>query len=95
MQTLRFRIVHVFAVVGFVAIVASLATLNGRGQSPAGQPEPQKPKTASHVKPTVLAVDPPSAKGATAVVAPFGVERTAGCAAVIHCTREPVGNQRA
>ena len=71
MQTLRFRIVHVFAVVGFVAIVVSLATLNGRGQSPSGPAEPQKSKTTSHVKPTVLAADPPSARASTAPVAPF------------------------
>ncbi|MFY9618721.1 MAG: D-alanyl-D-alanine carboxypeptidase family protein [Pyrinomonadaceae bacterium] len=71
MQTLRFRIVHVFAVIGVVAIIASIATLSGRGQSPAAKADPQKPKTGSHVKPTVLAADPPSSKASTVVVAPF------------------------
>ena len=71
MQTLGFRIVHVFAVVSFVAIVVSLATFSGRGQSPASTAETQKPKTASHVKPTVLAADAPSAKANTVGVSPF------------------------
>ncbi|HKR58923.1 MAG TPA: D-alanyl-D-alanine carboxypeptidase family protein [Pyrinomonadaceae bacterium] len=71
MHTLKFRIVQVFAVIGFVAIATSLATLSGRGQSPASKLEPQKSKTASHIKPTVLAADPPSAKARTVGVSPF------------------------
>jgi hypothetical protein len=71
MQTLRFRIVHVFAVVGFVAIVASLATLSGRSQSPAAKTEQQNPKTESLVKPTVLTTERRAANAGSVTIAPF------------------------
>jgi len=71
MQTLRFRIVHVFAVIGVVSIIAPLATLSGRGQSPAGKTEQQSPKTESLVKPTMLTSERPAAKPGTVTIAPF------------------------
>ncbi len=71
MQTLRFRIVHVFAVIGVVAIIASLATLSGRGQSPAGKTEQQNPKTESLVKPTVLITERTAANPSAVTIAPF------------------------
>ena len=70
MQTLRFRIVHVFTVLGVVAIIASLATLSGRGQSPAAKVEQQNPKTESKVKPTVLTTER-SATNTSVNIAPF------------------------
>lgn len=71
MQTLRFRIVHVFAVIGVVAIIASHATLSGRGQSPAGKTEQQNPKTESLVKPTVLTTERHAANAGSVTIAPF------------------------
>lgn len=71
MQTRRFRIVQVFAVVGFVAIVASLATLSGRGQSPAAKTEQQSPKIESLVKPTVLTTERSAANASAVTIAPF------------------------
>ena len=74
MQTLRFRIVHIFAVLGVVAIIASLATLSGRGQSPAGKTEQQNPKTESLVKPTALHTERPAANPSAVTIAPFAEE---------------------
>src|SRR5687768_16905307 len=71
MQTLRFSIVHVFAVIGVVAIIAPLATLSGRGQSPAGKTEQQNPKTESLVKPTVLHSERTGATAGAVTIAPF------------------------
>jgi D-alanyl-D-alanine carboxypeptidase len=71
MQTLRFRIVQVFAVIGVVGILASLATLSGRGQSPAAKTEQQNPKTESLVKPTVLTTERPAASASAVTIAPF------------------------
>ncbi|HEY5838710.1 MAG TPA: hypothetical protein VIT19_06715, partial [Pyrinomonadaceae bacterium] len=71
MQTLRFRIVHVFAVIGVVAIIAPLATLSGRGQSPAGKSEQQNPKAESLVKPTALITERPAANANSVNIAPF------------------------
>lgn len=71
MQTLRLRILQVFAVFGAVAIVASLATLSGRGQSPAGKTEQQNPKTESLVKPTVLTTERSAANPSAVSIAPF------------------------
>ncbi|MGZ5437310.1 MAG: D-alanyl-D-alanine carboxypeptidase family protein [Pyrinomonadaceae bacterium] len=76
MQTLRFRIVQVFAVVGFVAIVASLATLSGRGQSPAAKTEQQSPKIESLVKPTVLTTERSAASASAVTIAPFASAAT-------------------
>jgi D-alanyl-D-alanine carboxypeptidase len=71
MQTSGLRIVQVFAVLGAVAIVASLATLSGRGQSPAAKTEQQNPKTESLVKPTVLTSERPAANPSAITIAPF------------------------
>jgi uncharacterized protein YcbK (DUF882 family) len=71
MQTLRLRILQVFAVFGAVAIVASLATLSGRGQSPAAKTEQQNPKTESLVKPTVLTTERHAANAGSVPIAPF------------------------
>lgn len=71
MQTVRFRIVHVFAVIGVVAIIAPLATLSGRGQSPAGKTEQQNPKIESLVKPTMLTSERPAANPSAVTIAPF------------------------
>ena len=71
MQTLRFRIVHVFAVIGVVAIIASLATLSGRGQSPDAKTEQQNPKIESLVKPTMLTSERPAANPSAVTIAPF------------------------
>lgn len=71
MQTLRLRIAHVFAVIGVVAIIASLATLSGRGQSPAAKAEQQNPKTESLVKPTMLTTERPAANTGAVTIAPF------------------------
>ena len=71
MQTLRFRIVHVFAVIGVVAITAPLATLSGRSQSPAGKTEQQNPKTESLVKPTMLTSERPATNPSAVTIAPF------------------------
>lgn len=71
MQTLGLRIVQVFAVLGVVAIAASLATLSGRGQSPSAKNERQNPKTESLVKPTVLTTERPAANASAVAIAPF------------------------
>jgi zinc D-Ala-D-Ala carboxypeptidase len=71
MQTLRLRILQVFAFFGAVAIVASLATLSGRGQSPAAKTEQQNSKVESLVKPTALHTERPAANSSAVTVAPF------------------------
>ena len=71
MQTLRFRIVHIFAVIGVVGIMASLATLSGLGQSPDGKTEKQNPRTESLVKPTVLTTERRAANAGAVKIGPF------------------------
>ncbi|HEX6186742.1 MAG TPA: D-alanyl-D-alanine carboxypeptidase family protein [Pyrinomonadaceae bacterium] len=71
MQTLRFRIVHIFAVIGVVGIMASLATLSGLGQSPDGKTEKQNPRTESLVKPTVLTTERRAANAGAVTIGPF------------------------
>lgn len=70
MQTLRFRIVQLLAVLAVVAGVASLA-VRGSGQSPAATSEQPSPKIESLVKPTVLTTERPAANPSAVSVMPF------------------------
>ncbi|MGQ0762617.1 MAG: D-alanyl-D-alanine carboxypeptidase family protein [Acidobacteriota bacterium] len=71
MHTLRFRIVHVFTVIGVGAIIVSVATLSSRGQSPAAKTDQQSPKIESLVKPTVLTTERSTANASAVTIAPF------------------------